>query len=504
MLKKIFVFDTTLRDGEQIPGAKLNTVEKIEIAKQLETLGVDIIEAGFPISSPEDSKAVSKIAKTIKKSTICALARGLDTDIDEAAKALKGGHKTRIHTFISASDIHIKNQMKKTRKEVLKMVKHAVSRARKYADDVEFSPMDASRADLDYLVEFINVAIDAGATTINVPDTVGYALPNEWGKMINRLVNRIPKFKDEVILSVHSHNDLGLATATTLAAVQNGARQIECTINGLGERAGNCSLEEIVMILKTRYKNNYDLNIRSQELYKTSRMVSQIMGIPVQPNKAIVGSNAFAHSSGIHQDGLIKHRENFEIMNPQDIGLNESGILLTARSGRSALKHRLEKIGYEIDRKDIDPIYDKFLEIADQKKEVYDEDLRFIMGDAEEEEHKFELEQVQVLCGNKNIPMAVVKIMNTETDATIQQMATGTGPIDAAFGAVDKIMDIKAELKEFLIQAITEGIDATGKVSVKIEYKDKEYFGYGSDDDIVVASTKAYIEALNRIQNGTT
>lgn len=375
MKDKVYIFDTTLRDGEQVPGAKLVTDEKIELARQLELLGVDIMEAGFPISSPEDFNAVRKIADTVKKATVCALARGLDEDIDVAARSVENAASPRIHTFISVSDIHIENQMRKTRDEVLKMVDKAVSKAKSYLDNVEFSPMDASRADFEYLVKFTQVAIDAGATTINLPDTVGYALPEEWGLMIKNLVERIPAFKNEVVLSMHTHNDLGLATANALAGVVNGARQVECTLNGVGERAGNCSLEEVVMTIKMRYQDRFYTQINTQEICKTSQLVSEVMGLPVQPNKAVVGANAFAHSSGIHQDGIIKHRDNFEIMDPKDVGAAGSSIVLTARSGRAALKHRLENLGYVYEKAELEPIYLRFLEWADEKKQISDEDL---------------------------------------------------------------------------------------------------------------------------------
>jgi 2-isopropylmalate synthase len=508
-MSQIFIFDTTLRDGEQVPGAKLNMVEKIEIARQLEILGVDIMEAGFPISSPEDFKAVQEVAKIIKNSSVCALARGLDKDIETAAKSIEKAARPRLHTFISASDIHIENQMRKTREEVLEMVRQAVTKAKSYVDDVEFSPMDASRADVDYLIKFIKVAIEAGATTINVPDTVGYAMPGEWGNTVKRLVEAIPEFKDKVVLSMHTHNDLGLATANALAGIENGARQIEGTINGIGERAGNCANEEIIMILKTRYKDKFEVGINTKEIYRTSRMVSQIMGLPVQRNKAIVGENAFAHSSGIHQDGMIKYKNNFEIMDPTDVGVEGTGIILTARSGRAALIHRLEKLGYNFTKETIEPMYEKFLEIADKKKEVYDDDLKAMMepvSDNDNNDKNYELELLQVLCGNKNIPTATVRIKSGE-DKIHEGVATGAGPVDAAFSAIDNILDKTNKnhkdivLKEYLVQAVTEGIDATGKVSVQIEYSGSKFFGYGSDDDIIVASVKAYIDALNKISN---
>lgn len=385
MPDQVYIFDTTLRDGEQVPGAKLNTQEKITIARQLETLGVDIIEAGFPISSPEDFKAVKLVAETLTQPTVCALARGLDQDIETAARAVEGAAKPRIHTFISVSDIHIKYQMRKTREEVLTMVDRAVRKAKSYCDDVEFSPMDASRADLDYMIKFTKVAIDAGATTINFPDTVGYAVPEEWGAWMRRIVEAIPAFKDEVVMSMHTHNDLGLATANAIAGVINGARQIECTLNGVGERAGNCSLEEVVMILNMRYKDRFRTNINTEEIIKTSKMISETMHIPVQPNKAIVGANAFAHSSGIHQDGIIKHRENFEIMDPKSVGADGSAIVLTARSGRHALLYKLRQLGHEVNKENVDEVYNRFLDLADREKEVHDEALEELIVDFKED-----------------------------------------------------------------------------------------------------------------------
>ena len=383
MPDQVYIFDTTLRDGEQVPGAKLNTQEKLTIARQLETLGVDIIEAGFPISSPEDFKAVKLVADTLTQPTVCALARGLDPDIETAARAVEGAAKPRIHTFISVSDIHIEYQMRKTRDEVLTMVDRAVRKAKSYCDDVAFSPMDASRADLDYMIKFTQVAIDAGATTINFPDTVGYAVPEEWGSWMRQIVEAIPAFKDKVVISMHTHNDLGLATANAIAGVINGARQIECTLNGVGERAGNCSLEEVVMVLNMRYKDRFRTNINTREIIKTSKMISETMRIPIQPNKAIVGANAFAHSSGIHQDGIIKHRENFEIMDPKSVGADGSAIVLTARSGRHALLYKLRHLGHEVNKEDVDEVYNRFLALADREKEVHDEALEELILDFE-------------------------------------------------------------------------------------------------------------------------
>jgi|GEM_PF-78192 len=500
MAQQIIIFDTTLRDGEQVPGAKLNTIEKVEIAKQLEILGVDVIEAGFPISSPEDFESVKQVAATIKNAQVCALARGIDQDIDAAAEAIKNAIHPRIHTFVSASNIHLKNQMNKNQNEVLKMVRRAVSRAKKYSENVEFSPMDASRADFEYLVELINVAIAAGATTINIPDTVGYAVPEEWGKMIRNLNKAIPAFQKNIIMSMHTHNDLGLATANAIAGIENGARQIEATINGLGERAGNCALEEIAMILQCRYSKKYHTNINTQEIYKTSRLVSQIMGIIVQPNKAIVGANAFAHSSGIHQDAIIKNRENFEIINPTDVGISQSGIALTARSGRGALVSKLRSIGLNFDKKSVDAFYIDFLKVADRKKELNETELKLIIAGFTEEllNDKYKLDLVQVMIGNKNIPAAAIRIIDTENNQKFESTQTGRGGVEAIYKAITTSLNINATLKEFLVQAISEGSDSKGKVNIRVKINERESYGFGVDDDIIIASSQAYIDAINK------
>ena len=382
MKKQIYIFDTTLRDGEQVPGCQLNTFEKVEVAKQLQLLGVDIIEAGFPISSPQDFASVQEISRQIQNARVCALARGVEKDIDVAYASIKEAESPRIHTFLPISDIQIENIMHKSRSEVLALIRHTVSYARKYVSDVEWSGMDASRADIDFLTDACQTAIDAGATTINITDTVGYAVPHEFGIMIRDLVKRIPRFTEDIILSVHVHNDLGLATANSLVGVQEGARQIECTMNGLGERAGNSALEEIVMVIQTRYKKQFRLNINSKQIYKTSQMVSNLMHMPVQRNKAIVGLNAFAHSSGIHQDGILKKRDTFEIMDPKDVGVEQSALVLTARSGRAALQHHLKRLGYKLTTKQLGEKYIEFLTIADNKKEVSDDDLNVLMGDS--------------------------------------------------------------------------------------------------------------------------
>jgi 2-isopropylmalate synthase len=496
---KLYIFDTTLRDGEQVPGAKLNTVEKIEIAKQLETLGVDVIEAGFPISSPGDFKSVQEISKAVKEVTVCGLTRAVEKDIDTAAEALKQAKHPRIHTGIGASDVHIKHKFKSTREKVLEQAKGAVKYAKKYVEDVEFYAEDAGRADNEFLAQMIEAVIKAGATVVNIPDTTGYNFPNEFAEKITYLKNHVKGIED-VIISVHCHNDLGLATANTLAGIEAGARQAEVTINGIGERAGNTSLEEVVMALKTRKSKEVKTDINTKEIYKTSRMVSNMMGMYVQANKAIVGANAFAHSSGIHQDGVIKMRENYEIIDPKEVGVEKSAIILTARSGRNALRHRLENLGYKIDKKQIEPIYEKFLQVADRKKEVFDEDLHLIMtGVVKDKKTKptYEMDLIQVICGNKNVPTATVKIKNKKGD-TITQTASGEGPIDAAFKAIDQVVGREVKLKEYLVQAVTEGMDAQGKVSVEIEAKNKNYYGFGADEDIVVASVLAYINAINK------
>ncbi len=497
---KLYIFDTTLRDGEQVPGAKLNTVEKIEIAKQLEKLGVDIIEAGFPISSPGDFKSVQAISKAVKDVTVCGLTRAVEKDIDTAAEALKQAKHPRIHTGIGASDVHIKNKFKSTREKVLEQGVKAVKYAKKYVEDVEFYAEDAGRADNEFLAQMIEAVIKAGATVVNIPDTTGYNFPNEFAEKITYLKNHVKGIED-VIISVHCHNDLGLATANTLAGIEAGARQAEVTMNGIGERAGNTSLEEVVMALKTRKSKDVKTHINTKEIYKTSRMVSNMMGMYVQANKAIVGANAFAHSSGIHQDGVIKMRENYEIIDPKEVGVEKSEIILTARSGRNALIHRLGNLGYKVDKKEIEPIYTKFLQVADRKKEVFDEDLHLIMtGVTKDKPGKpdFEMDLIQVICGNKNVPTATVKIKNKKGEI-VTQTASGEGPIDAAFKAIDQVVGRDVKLKEYLVQAVTEGMDAQGKVSVEIETKDKNYYGFGSDEDIVVASALAYINAINKI-----
>ena len=497
MKQKVYIFDTTLRDGEQSPGAKLNTQEKVMIAKQLERLGVDIIEAGFPISSPGDFNSVKEISKTIKNSSVCGLTRAIKEDIDAAVNALKYAKYPRIHTGIGASDIHIKNKFKSTREKILETGIEAVKYAKRFVSDVEFFAEDAGRADLDFLSLMVKKVINAGATVINIPDTTGYCFPDEFGKKIKYLKEHVENI-DRAIISVHCHNDLGLATANTLSGLMNGARQVEVTLNGIGERAGNTSLEEIVMALRTREKSAFlYTGINTREIYKTSQLVSKTMGLPIQPNKAIVGSNAFAHSSGIHQDGVLKHKENYEIIDPSTVGVSGTKIVLTARSGRAALNHRLEENGISFKKDKLNEIYQEFLKLADIKKEIFDEDLRFLAGlVGNGKNKKIKLILIQAISGNRNIPTATIKLsINGKIKETL---STGNGPIDAVFKAIDLCVGKKYKLREFIIQAITTGSDAMARVNVSIEREDKIFWGHGANPDTIVSCAQAYIDAINK------
>ncbi len=503
MTDNIFIFDTTLRDGEQAPGCQLNTIEKIEIAKALEDMGIDIIEPGFPISSKGDFDSVVEITKTVKNPIISPLARAIKTDIDCAADSLKYAKHKRIHTFISSSDIHIQHVFKSTREEILQRAVDAVKHAKTYVEDVQFSPMDAGRTENDFLAHFVETVIDAGATVINIPDTTGYCMPWEFGEKITYLFEHVKNIH-RVVIAVHCHNDLGLATANSLAGVMQGARQVEGTINGVGERAGNTSLEEIVMAIKTNHSMKFKTNINSKKIYPTSRLVSRLMKMPVQANKAIVGTNAFAHASGIHQDGMLKHKQAFEIMKPEDVGLDETVIVLGARSGRAALKHRLEKIGYTVSAETLNQLYEKFLKIADEKKQVNDEDLHMLMGSETLENKSIRIQLVEVMCGYPLKPMATITLTVKNKEYTAS--ASGNGPVDAAYQAVNsivlnqsKVMKKLPVLKEFLIQAVTRGSDDICKVNVQLEKNNHMYYGYGSDTDIVVASVQAYVNSLNNI-----
>lgn len=498
MSQKLYIFDTTLRDGEQVPGCQLNTIEKIEVAKALESLGVDIIEAGFPISSPGDFHSVEELSKALKEPVICALTRAVEKDIDVAADALKYARKKRIHTGIGTSPYHIQYKFKSTQDEIIERAIFAVKYAKKYVEDVEFYAEDAGRTDNEYLAKVIEAVIKAGATVVNIPDTTGYCLPEEYGQKIKYLVENV-KGIEKATISTHCHNDLGMATANTVSGIINGARQVEVTINGIGERAGNTSLEEVVMIMKSRRHLDIETGINTRNIFTTSRMVSSLMNMPVQPNKAIVGRNAFAHSSGIHQDGFLKNRENYEIIDPVDVGISESIIALTARSGRAALKHRLQNLGYNIEGEELQVIYEKFLEIADKKKEIKDEDLALLAGITENEQavHKIKLDHLQVISGKSTIPMAAVTLdINGEKFTATE---SGNGPVDAAFSAVKSIVRHKIRLEEFLVQAITRGSDDLGKVHIQIENRGNYYHGFSANTDIITASVEAFINAINKI-----
>lgn len=497
MTDRLFIFDTTLRDGEQVPGCQLNTVEKIQVAKQLEQLGVDVIEAGFPISSPGDFNSVIEISKAVTWPVICALTRAVEKDIDVAAESLKYAKHKRIHTGIGTSDSHIKYKFQSNREEILERAIAAVKYAKRYVDDVEFYAEDAGRTDNEYLARVVEAVIKAGATVVNIPDTTGYCLPDEYGNKIKYLMEHVDGI-DKAIISTHCHNDLGLATANTLSGVLNGARQVEVTINGIGERAGNTSLEEISMILKC-HKLDIETNINTTKIYPTSRMVSSLMNMPVQPNKAIVGRNAFAHSSGIHQDGVLKNVSTYEIMNPKDVGLDDNSIVLTARSGRAALRYRLSVLGVEVeDEEKVDKIYQKFLKLADQKKEVNDDDILMLAGADIAETRAVKLDFLQVTTG-----MGVRSVASIGLDISgqkFEEASTGNGPVDAAICALKKIIQKHMTLKEFTIQAISKGSDDVGKVHMQVEYDGHIYYGFGANTDIVTASVEAYIDCINKFK----
>ena len=496
MSDKVFIFDTTLRDGEQVPGCQLNTVEKIQVAKALESLGVDVIEAGFPISSPGDFKSVVEISKAVTWPTICALTRSVEKDIDVAAEALKFAKRGRIHTGIGTSDYHIKYKFNSTREDILERAIACVKYAKKYVEDVEFYCEDAGRTDNEYLARVVEAVIKAGATVVNIPDTTGYCLPNVYGEKIKFLMENV-KDVDKAIISTHCHNDLGMATANTMAGIINGARQVEVTINGIGERAGNTSLEEIAMILKCHKDINVHSDINTQRIIKTSRLVSNLMNMPVQPNKAIVGRNAFAHSSGIHQDGVLKNRESYEIMDPKDVGIDENSIVLTARSGRAALKHRLAILGVNIDGDRLVEVYQEFLKLADRKKDLNDDDVLLLVGAERSESRRIKLDHLQVVTGKGVMPMAsiILDIAGEKFEAT----SSGNGPVDAAIKALKKIVNRETIVQEFLIQAMTKGSDDTGKVHMQVEYDGVVYYGFSGNTDIVTASVEAYIDAINKI-----
>ncbi|MCL3778955.1 2-isopropylmalate synthase [Prolixibacteraceae bacterium JC049] len=497
---RLYIFDTTLRDGEQVPGCQLNTVEKIEVAKALEKLGVDVIEAGFPVSSPGDFKSVVEISKSVTWPSICALTRAVEKDIDVAAQALQYAKRKRIHTGIGTSFYHIHHKLNSNPDEILERAVAAVKYAKKYVEDVEFYAEDAGRSDNEYLARVVEAVIKAGATVVNIPDTTGYCLPDMFGEKIKYLCDNVSNI-DKAIIATHCHNDLGMATANTIAGVLNGARQVEVTINGIGERAGNTSLEEVVMAFKSHKDRNIETNINTKRIYGISRMISSLMNMPVQPNKAIVGRNAFAHSSGIHQDGVLKNRENYEIIDPADVGINESSIMLTARSGRAALKHRLELLGFKLEKEKLDTVYEEFLKLADKKKDIKEDDLLLLVGDARKEERRIKLDFLQVVSGKNMVPMATVRL--DIAGEIFSATESGNGPVDAAINAVRNIIHRKVTVEEFLIQTITRGSDDIGKVHMQVEHNEQTYHGFGANTDIMTASTEAFIDAINKMTPAT-
>ncbi len=515
---RVIIFDTTLRDGEQCPGATLNVEEKLVIARQLAKLGVDVIEAGFAIASPGDFEAVQKIAEAVGTEDgpiICSLARAIKADIKAAAEAIKPAAKGRIHTFISTSDIHLEFQLRKSRSEVLAIAEEMVSYAKSFCDDVEFSPMDATRSDPEYLYTVLEAAISAGATTLNIPDTVGYTTPQEFGALIRGIKQNVRGI-DRAIISVHGHNDLGLAVANFLEAVKNGARQLECAINGIGERAGNTALEEVVMALHVRrqYFNPFLgrsenseaplTNIDTTQIHKTSRLVSKFTGMLVQANKAIVGANAFAHESGIHQDGILKNKLTYEIMDAQSIGLTDNLIVLGKHSGRHAFGARLKELGFELSEQELNKAFVRFKELADKKKDISDWDLEAIVNDEIRQVTKaFQLEQVQVSCGDRSVPTATVTIL-TPDGREITDAAVGTGPVDAVYKAINRLIDVPNQLIEFSVQSVTAGIDALGEVTIRLKHERGIFSGHAANTDIIVASATAYIDALNKLHHALT
>ena len=501
MTRKIAIFDTTLRDGEQSPGASMNTEEKLIIARQLVRMNVDVIEAGFPISSPGDFKSVSEIGRIAGDAcTVCGLTRAVDKDIDAAAEALKTAKRPRIHTGLGVSPSHLREKLHMTEDEAIERAVRAVKRARGYVDDVEFYAEDAGRADQDFLVRIVEAAVKAGATVVNIPDTTGYNMPWDFAARIRDLRERVDGI-DDVTISVHTHNDLGMATALALESVKAGTTQIECTINGLGERAGNTALEEVVMAIKMHGDElDAHTDVVTKELTHASKLVSSITGINVQPNKAIVGANAFAHSSGIHQDGVLKARDTYEIIDPADVGAGTSQIVLSARSGHAALRYRMSELGYTFSDEEFEKMYQRFLEIADQKKEVYDEDLESMVQERQREVAAiYTLDALQVSCGDPLVPTATATITD-ELGVSHVVCATGAGPVDAAYKAIDQVVAVHGDLAEFSIKAITRGIDAIGEVTVRVTAEDGNVFtGRGADNDIIVSSAKAYVNAINRM-----
>ncbi len=497
--EKIYLFDSTLRDGEQTPGARLNHDEKIEVARQLARLGVDIIEAGFPISSPGELRAVQAIAQKVKGPVICGLARAVKGDIDAAWEAIKEAEKPRLHVFLGASDIHMKYKFKMEPEQCLEQAVESVKYARRFTSDIEYSPEDATRANEEYLYRLLEAVIKAGATVLNIPDTVGYAVPEEFGAMIRRLRENVAGI-DRTVISVHCHDDLGMAVANSLEAVKNGARQIECNINGIGERAGNAALEEIAVALRIRQNHfPYHTDLNFGEIYRTSRLVSKLTGISIPVNKAVVGLNAFSHSSGIHQDGVLKNKETYEIIDAEFIGGSAAHMCLTARSGRHAVMDQLKKIGFSLDKDQLDVLYEHFVNLADKKKEVYPEDLEALVLDhLSAGRPKYKLDYLQTISGSKSVPAAVIRLKK-EDDSYIEEVATGSGPIDAAYNAINKITGLNIGLEKYRINAVTQGRDALGEVQVNLSYQDRTITGRGTSTDIIEASVKAYLNGLNKL-----
>lgn len=498
-MRKIRIFDTTLRDGEQSPGASMNIEEKTTVAKQLARLGVDIIEAGFAFSSPGDFEAIKRIGGEVEGPVICSLARAREEDIKAAWEALRNAPKKRIHTFHSTSDIHLKYQFRVSREEALKRSVEMVKLARSFVEDVEFSPMDATRTEIGYLCEVVEAVIEAGASTVNIPDTVGYSIPIEFGQIVKAIHDSVKNI-DKAVISVHCHNDLGLAVANSLSAVINGAGQVECTINGIGERAGNCSMEEVAMALRTRRDIfNADTGINSEEIMRTSRLVTKITGISVQPNKAIVGANAFAHESGIHQDGLLKEKSTYEIIRPESIGLHATKFVLGKHSGRHAFKTRLKELGYVLTDEDLNKTFERFKRLADQKKDIFDEDIEALISeDVTKVTEVYGLVDLYIVSGLNQKPTATVKLKVGEN--VMDRMEHGDGPVDATYKAIASITETKSNLLKFEVKGITGGTDALGEVVVSLEEDGRTVRGHGADTDIIVASAKAYINALNKLE----
>ncbi len=497
---RVRIFDTTLRDGEQSPGCSMNIDEKIRVARQLAALQVDTIEAGFPIASPGDFEAVREVARKIEGPVICGLARAVEKDIDRAWEAVRDAKRARIHTFIATSDLHLQFKLKMSRDAVLERAAWAVAHAKRYTEDVEFSAEDAARSDVDFLCRVVEGAIGSGATTVNIPDTVGYAIPEEFGRLIATLRERVPNI-DQAVISVHCHNDLGLAVANSLAAVCHGARQVECTVNGLGERAGNASLEEVVMAIRTR-RNLFGLttNVRTEKIYQSSRLVSDITGMVVQANKAVVGANAFAHESGIHQDGFLKKQETYEIMTPESIGLSKSKLVLGKHSGRHAFRARLGEMGYHLSEEETNRAFERFKTLADAKKEIFDEDIVALIAD---EVYRipdiFELEGVEAHSVTGQSPRARVRMR--VDGQTLENESTGDGPVDAVYSAIKQITGSESPLVGYFVKGITGGTDAQGEVTTRVQEGDQIFIGQGADTDIIVASARAYVNALNKLEH---